>query len=89
MTPELTYFSSWRSDAFACAVCGWAGDGAGLEPKLFSELFELRCPTQACESLVAICSFPTEAELMAAAARGDSQAVAILESRGISVHPRP
>lgn len=92
MTPQapLEYAGSARifrwygldDDApFRCR-CGWQGNFREMDHGWFEEVLDGSCPV--CDTMLAIRSFATEAEVREAAANGNAQAVeqlASLESR--------
>ena len=73
--PTAKVVRYWQFDWGAtvdCPACGWRGTGQEADMNLFSELFDLRCPS--CDRMVVIVSFPTEEETREAAARGNPDA---------------
>lgn len=76
MTEHAGYFSDWRDRAYSCP-CGWTGAHGALDTVLFRELMELSCPD--CEKHVLLVSFPTDDDIVHAAAEGNAEAVKMLE----------
>lgn len=53
-----TYYSNWKADLYTCPACSWKGTGEQCtQGELFSELFEICCPS--CGENVGLVMFPT------------------------------
>ena len=68
---HMEYFDARAAQAFGCS-CGWKGpfDELAIEP--FAELCEAWCPR--CETMIALVSYLTPADVRRAATRGDAEA---------------
>lgn len=71
MAAVRTYFSAWRDESFACQ-CGWSGRADAMSMESRSELAEYACPK--CAAHLILVSYPTEAEILEAAATGNEEA---------------
>ena len=75
---SFAYYSDWKNTAFTCP-CGWQGSGSGAEDgEEFKDLGEWDCPK--CHERLFIVFWPTREETLAAAAAGDSEAIAESEN---------
>jgi len=81
------YFSHWRARGYTCTECGWTGTGKEASQELFAELFELNCPQ--CDSRLDLISFPTEAEIQAAAESGHPEAQEMFTRRTKNIEGNP
>ena len=78
MALSVSYYDEgWRTKELKCA-CGWRGTSAATPRELFAELCEYSCP--ACHASLILVSFPTADEVRTAAARGNAEAQAQLET---------
>ena len=69
--------AAWQKASFVCPQCGWSGLSDGMERGLYNELMDFSCPS--CDKMLAIVGFPTTAEVRAAAAAGEPEAIEQLE----------
>lgn len=71
MSRHFSWFDNWKHCELSCS-CGWTGRIDPGRTETFRELVDFRCPN--CDAILAIISFPTEADIEAAATRGHSEA---------------
>jgi hypothetical protein len=78
MSLHVSYYDEgWRTKELECA-CGWRGTSAAASSEPFDALCEYSCP--ACQTSLLLVSYPTGDEVRAAAARGNAEAQAQLET---------
>ena len=68
------YYENWRNQIVICANCGWTGRIEPSSMRYFRELMDSPCPR--CDAMLAIVSYPTDAEVRAAAKAGNPEAIA-------------
>ncbi|GEM_PF-950861 len=75
---SFAYYGDWKNTAFTCP-CGWQGSGSEAEDgEEFKDLGEWDCPK--CHERLFMVFWPTREETLAAAAAGDSGAIAESEN---------
>ncbi|MFO0821191.1 MAG: hypothetical protein U1A77_24820 [Pirellulales bacterium] len=70
------YDGEWRSKSFTCPNCNWLGSVGDMHMATHAELADYSCPR--CGKMILIVSYPTIAEIRAAAAAGNAEAAAEL-----------
>jgi hypothetical protein len=72
------YFSDWKARTWTCPRCAWVGTGAQAGTELFTELFEVNCPT--CDGRLATIPLPTHDSIRRAASDGNVEAISMLDN---------
>lgn len=78
--PLSGYFDGWRSKEWICPTCEWQGPGAQLAVEPFDALFEVHCPN--CHHKFGLFTYPSVAEVLDEARKGNSEAVRMVEALG-------
>jgi hypothetical protein len=75
MAAGFDYFEEgWRTRVFTCR-CGWSGTVNEMFRTLHRELMDYECPSEGCETMLVIVSYPTRDETLRAAEEGNEEAI--------------
>lgn len=74
------YYGKWKEDSYVCDKCGWKGRGEeGAQGEMFSELFEIECPS--CGRRLDVVLYPTIEESRANWEKVSDADKAMIEAR--------
>src|SRR3954447_21287073 len=65
----LEYFQYDAEQPITCPSCSWSGTGAAGHRGVYSELFDVSCPT--CSKMLLVVGYPTVDQIRAAAVGGN------------------